>query len=156
MKDLTAIPMGRLLLVAFRWFDDSLLATLKKNGWPELSHSQSLVMAQLLINPIRISELARRIRVTRQAAQKSVSELNQLGLVETHVDPTNSSAKIVKLTDNGRQNVEAAVEAFAEIETELSKRISPVAVAQLREAMEADWGDPIVVEINQAAKKSKP
>lgn len=152
MKDLTPLPMGQLLLLAFRWFDDSLLSTLKENGWPELSHSQSLVMAHLLRDPIRISELARRIGVSRQACQKSVRELERVGLVVTCVDPSNASAKLVALTESGKSNIEAAVNAFAEIETALSERIGQSAVSRMRKALQADWGEPIVVKTQRITK----
>lgn len=137
--------MGRLLLDAFNWFDAGLLASLKEQGWPDLSHSQSMVMAYLGSGGIRISELARRLGVSRQAAQKSVKELERLKLVITEVDPTNSSAKTVVLTTQGEANVAAALNAFSEIEIQLSRRIGSSDLASLRRSLEKDWGAPITV-----------
>lgn len=138
--------MGRLLLEAFDWFDRSLLASLKEQGWPELSHSQSMVMAYVGNEGIRISELARRLGVSRQAAQKSVKELERLKLLRTAVDPTNSSAKTVVLTTRGKANVAAAMSAFSEIETRLARRIGDSELASMRTTLEKDWGAPIVAE----------
>lgn len=140
--------MGRLLLDAFNWFDAGLLASLKKQGWPELSHSQSMVMAYLGSDGIRISELARRLGVSRQAAQKSVKELERLKLVITEVDPTNSSAKTVVLTPQGKANVTAALNIFSEIEKQLSKRIGASEFASMRDALEKNWGMPVNVYEN--------
>jgi len=146
MKKLRTIPMGRLLLEAFNWFDESLLASLKEQGWPELSHSQSMVMAHLGKGGIRISELARRLGVSRQAAQKSVKELERLKLLKTEVDPTNSSAKTVVLTTQGKANVAAALNAFSEIEIQLSRRIGDSDLTSMRMTLEKDWGAPITVK----------
>jgi len=137
--------MGRLLLEAFKWYDESLLASLKAQGWLEISHSQSIAMAYLENDGIRISELARRLGVSRQAAQKRVQELEKMKLVKTEIDPTNSSAKTVVLTIQGEKIVAAALATFAEIERQLSQRIANSDLANLRMALEVDWGAPIVV-----------
>jgi DNA-binding MarR family transcriptional regulator len=147
-------PMGRLLLEAFKWFDESLLASLEEQGWPEISHSQSIVMAYLDGNGIRISELARRLGVSRQAAQKSVKELERAKLVKTEVDPTNSSAKTVVLTTQGKANVAAALEMFSEIERQLSKHLGSSDLANMRMALEKDWGAPIVVNKKRISNRS--
>lgn len=138
--------MGRLLLEAFNWFDQSLLASLKEQGWPELSHSQSMVMAYVGSEGIRISELARRLGVSRQAAQKSVKELERLKLLKTEIDPTNSSARNVRLTTQGKANVAAALNVFSEIEQQLSRRIGDSDLANMRRTLEKDWGAPIVAK----------
>jgi len=146
--------MGRLLLDAFNWFDASLLASLKEQGWPDLSRSLSMVMAYLDSDGIRISELARRLGVSRQAAQKSVKELERLKLVKTEVDPTNSSAKTVVLTDQGKANVTAALDAFSEIEMQLSRRIGSADLASMRKTLEKDWGAPITVKKKRITNRS--
>ncbi|MFA7350817.1 MAG: MarR family winged helix-turn-helix transcriptional regulator [Methylotenera sp.] len=148
MKKHGTTPMGRLLLDAFNWFDTGLLTSLKEQGWPDLSHSQSMVMAYLASDGIRISELARRLGVSRQAAQKSVKELERLKLVKTEIDPTNSSAKTVVLTDQGKANVTAALNTFSEIESQLSKRIGSADLASMRKMLEKDWGAPVIVKKN--------
>lgn len=139
-------PIGRLLLDAFKWFDESLLVSLKEQGWPEISHSQSVVMAYLDSDGIRISELARRLGISRQAAQKSVSELEIAKLVKTEIDPTNLSAKTVVLTTQGKAIVTAALATFSEIEQQLSERVGVPDVAKMRITLEKDWGAPIVVK----------
>lgn len=146
--------MGRLLLDAFNWFDAGLLASLKEQGWPELSHSQSMAMAYLGSDGIRISELARRLGVSRQAAQKSVKELERLKLVITEVDPTNSSAKTVVLTPQGKANVTAALNIFSEIEKQLSKRIGAPEFASMRDALEKNWGTPVNVNKERITNRS--
>lgn len=146
MKKLVITPMGQLLLQSFDWFDESLLASLKEQGWPKLSRSQSMLMAYLGEGGIRISELARRLGISRQATQKSVKELERLKLLKTDVDPTNASARTVVLTNQGKEIVAAALRSFSEIEKQLSIRIGNGNVASMRRILEKDWGVPIVVK----------
>ena len=146
MKNSMHLPLGRLLLDAFKWFDESLLCSLREHGWPPISHSQSMVMAYLDHDGIRISELARRLGISRQAAQKRVSELERVRLVETAVDATNLSAKIVVLTPQGQAIVADALMTFSKIEQQLSKRIGGSTVENMRMALEKGWGEPIIVK----------
>lgn len=146
MENSENTPIGRLLLDAFKWFDESLLASLNAQGWPNISHSQSIVMAYLPNEGIRISELARRLDISRQAAQKSVSELEMANLVKTEIDSSNLSAKIVVLTPQGKAIVAAALATFAEIEQQLSARIGSADMVNLRIALKKNWGMPIVIK----------
>lgn len=134
--------MPRLLLSAFRWFDEALRSSLAAQGCPSLTHAQSLVMSCLVSDGIRISELARRLEMTRQGAQKAVVALEALGLVHTETDHTNSSAKIVCLTEMGLQNIETAQRIFSDLEKELSTRIGAAHARALRDALERDWSEP--------------
>lgn len=138
--------LGQLLLRAFRWMDDSLRATLEVRGWPQITPAQSLLFANLDAEGTRTSELARRLGVSRQAVHQTVRELERLGFVEQIPDPTNASAKLVCLTEAGRHNVAAALQAFQDLEAVLAQRIGEGRMASLRAVLERDWGDPIAVE----------
>lgn len=137
-------PLAQLLLLAVRWFRESLLATLVEAGWPESSPAQAMVFAHLDVDSgTRISELARRIGVSRQAVHRTTNELLALGLVAKVPDPSNRSAKLVTLTAEGREVVAAALASFAEIEAILADRIGAETLAALRRAVELDWGEPL-------------
>lgn len=134
--------LGQLLLRAFHWFDDGLLARLHSGGWLAVTRAHSMIFAHLDADGTRPSELARRIGVTRQAVHQTVNELIDMGLVQLSPDPTNRKAKLVALTSQGKENVKAALEIFTELEDQLSHRIGPEQVENLRQALESDWGPP--------------
>lgn len=138
-----AVNLGQLLLQAFRWFDEGLVAGLRTAGWPQLTRAHSLVFANLGPRGSRISDLARRAGVSRQAVHQVVHELVEMGLVELHDDERNRSAKVVVPTPAGRRSIAVALRLFVELEAELASRIGPVQVAQLRRAIERDWGPPV-------------
>lgn len=138
------IPIGQLLLQGFRWFDASLLKSLKARGWPEQTRPQSMLFANLDIESgTRSSELARRIGVSRQAVHQTVRELEALNLVQLAPDPSNQSAKLVQLTDRGLKIVEDAIRVFTDIEKQLGDRIGEDNIVLLRQVLEEDWGSPI-------------
>lgn len=137
--------MPRLLLSAFRWFDDALRQSFEAQDLPLLTHSQSLLMSLVTTEGIRISELARRLDMTRQGAQKAVAGLEAVQLVQTTIDPRNSSAKIVRLTETGVQNIAIAQKIFVELEQELATRIGAENVSTLRKTLARDWSNPPII-----------
>jgi DNA-binding MarR family transcriptional regulator len=137
------VNLGQLLLRAFRWFDESLIAALHAAGWPELTRAHSLVFAQLDPGGTRTAEIARRAGISRQAVHQTVQELQRLGLVRLVPDPTNRSAKLVVPTDRGRDSIGVAKTTLAKLEGELAQRLGRDQVQALRQALEADWGPTI-------------
>lgn len=132
--------LGRLLLERFRWFDDGLRSRLTDHGLV-LTTAESMVFPYLDADGTRPAELARRLGITRQSAQTLVRGLERKGLVELIDDPDDGRAKRIRLTASGRRSVPLALETFAQLERELSRRIGTKNVAELRKALEADWGD---------------
>jgi DNA-binding MarR family transcriptional regulator len=135
--------LGQLLLRAFRWFDESLIAALHAAGWPELTRAHSLIFAHLDPGGTRTAELARRAGSSRQAVHQTVQELQRLGLVRLVPDPTNRSAKLVVPTDRGQASIRVAKTTLANLEDELAQRLGRQHVQALRQALQADWGPSI-------------
>jgi DNA-binding MarR family transcriptional regulator len=133
--------LARLLLQQFRWFDDALRSRLADQGLAELTTAESMVFPYLDKEGTRPADLARRLGITRQSAQSLVRGLEAKGLVELVDDPEDGRAKKITLTAAGRQSVPLALETFEQLENELSRRIGAKRVTQLRNALEADWGD---------------
>lgn len=136
------LNLGLLLLRGFDWFDRALLARMESAGGPPLKKPHSLVFAYLDAEGTRPAELARRIGVSRQAVHQTLRELQALGLVALGPDPTDARARLVVLTEEGRAAVARALAAFEEIEDELCARIGSRRAGAMREALEADWGEP--------------
>jgi DNA-binding MarR family transcriptional regulator len=132
--------LARLLLEAFRWFDDALRARLASSGVPQLTTSESMVFPYLDEGGTRPALLAKRLGITRQSTQSLVRGLIQKGMVELVDDPNDGRAKQVVLTKLGRRTVPIALATFAELERELASRIGDRNAKQLRTALEADWG----------------
>lgn len=138
-----SLPAGRLaaeLLLASAWFDEALRARLEARGWPPLSATRSRAFLAMSGGRVRVSDLARDLDVSRQAAHKLLDGLERDGLVERCPDEEDRRAQLVSLTGRGRQLARAASRILAELEGELAERIGADEVAVLRQALARDRG----------------
>jgi DNA-binding MarR family transcriptional regulator len=137
------LPEGRLaaeLLAASAWFDEALLARLAARGWPPLSATRSRIFLALSRGPVRVSELARELDVSRQAVHKLLDGLQHDGLVDRHPDDRDRRAQLVGLTARGRALSRDAGRILPELERELARRIGSDQVGALRTALARDRG----------------
>jgi DNA-binding MarR family transcriptional regulator len=137
------LPAGRLaaeLLAASAWFDDALLARLAARGWPRLSATRSRIFLALSRGPVRVSDLARELDVSRQAVHKLLDGLENDGLIQRRSDDHDRRAHLVHLTDRGRELARVAGRILPELEEELARRIGNDHVRALREALARDRG----------------
>jgi DNA-binding MarR family transcriptional regulator len=145
-------PLARLLLRAFRWMDDGMRIQLAKEGFPDLLHSQSLLIGALGQAGSRPSELAKRLGVSRQSVNQIVRQLEEMGMVELKSDPTSRRARLVTLTAKGRKSVLAAKRAFQARESSLAGKIGSKNVRILREILNAFPQD----QPSRVQRKGKP
>jgi DNA-binding MarR family transcriptional regulator len=137
------LPPGRLaaaLLAASAWFDAALLARLAASGGPSLSPNRSRAFLAMSAGPVRVSDMARELDISRQAAHKLLDTLAADDLVERHIDQRDQRAHVVSLTSRGLAVARAAGAILRELEEELTERIGSEHVDALREALAQDWG----------------
>jgi DNA-binding MarR family transcriptional regulator len=84
----------------------------------------------------RLTELAERSGLTKQAVSEVIPELEQLGYLTREPDPRDRRAKIIKLTPKGRNACLTGRRLFAEIEREWAEQLGEDLLAGLREAAE--------------------
>ena len=90
----------------------------------------------------RPSELATRLRISKQALNYLLGELERLDYLERRADPDDRRSKRVSLTPRGTAAISVIREAVAELETAWAQRLSPPRFAQLRR---------LLLELNQSA-----
>jgi DNA-binding MarR family transcriptional regulator len=84
----------------------------------------------------RLTDLAERAGLTKQAVGEAATELERLGYLERVPDPRDRRAKIIKLTPRGLEAVVTGRRVFAEIEREWAEQLGEELLAGLREAAE--------------------
>jgi DNA-binding MarR family transcriptional regulator len=84
----------------------------------------------------RLTDLAERSGLTKQAVGEVIPELEQLGYVTREPDPRDRRAKLIKLTPKGRDACLTGRRLFAEIEREWAEQLGEELLAGLREAAE--------------------
>jgi DNA-binding MarR family transcriptional regulator len=84
----------------------------------------------------RLTDVAERARLTKQAVGEAVAELEQLGYLERVPDPGDGRAKIIRFTERGRQAAVTGRRLFAEIEGEWAERYGEQRIADMRACAE--------------------
>jgi DNA-binding MarR family transcriptional regulator len=90
----------------------------------------------------RPSELAARLRMTKQAVNYLLGELERLNYLERRPDPDDLRSKRVALTRRGKSAVRVIREAVGEVEAAWAQRLGPKRFAQLRS---------ILLDLNQSS-----
>ena len=114
-----------------------LFARLQEQGFEHIREGHGCVFGFIDIeNGSRLTELAERAGLTKQAVGEAATELERLGYAERVPDPTDRRAKIIKLTPSGVDACLTGRRIFAEIEREWAEEFGDELIASLREAVE--------------------
>jgi DNA-binding MarR family transcriptional regulator len=105
-------------------------------GFPQ-KPSHSAVFAQISPEGSRLTDLARGANVSPQAMGELVDELEELGYVERRPDPTDRRAKLIVLTDRGRDCIAAGISTIQGIEERIDQVLGPPGHAELRRLLRA-------------------
>jgi DNA-binding MarR family transcriptional regulator len=124
--------IGALLRVPWESVQRHMLARLHEHGFDDLDAAHLIVFQYPGPQGARPSELAARLRISKQALNYLLGELERLGYLERRPDPDDLRSKRVALTDRGVALAGVMREAVAELETDWSERLGPKRFAQLR------------------------
>ncbi len=141
------------LLQAFVWFDDGLQSFLQARGWHEVTRPQSMIMANVVIGVHKPSDIARNLGISRQAVHTTINQMVEMGMLELRDDINDRRAKIVAISEMGREMGRDADVAMAAMSAELRKRVGSKNVDNLIKAFSADWG-PAMTDWPKVAKRT--
>lgn len=130
------------LLKRLYWFHDALQNALQPNGLKPLSRAQAFVVGNIAAGEYRASKIARNLGVSRQAISQILIELERLRYIELVADPNDKRSRIVRFSRAFAREGEACAQIFRALEEELGQRIGQRRLVQLREGLEAEWGEP--------------
>jgi DNA-binding MarR family transcriptional regulator len=117
------LDLSHLLLDAFRSLDREITTALEDRGAGELRPSQAVALLQVERTGTRLSELAQRAGITKQAMMQLVDDLQEMGCVRRVPDPQDSRAKIVRLTARGLRLRASARKAIQAVESRIQRRL---------------------------------
>jgi DNA-binding MarR family transcriptional regulator len=124
--------IGALLRMPWDSVQRHMLARLHDHGFDDLDAAHLNVFQYPGPQGARPSELAARLRISKQALNYLLGELERLDYVERRPDPDDLRSKRVALTDRGVSAVAVIRAAVAEMEAAWSERLGPRRFAQLR------------------------
>jgi len=132
--------IGRYLHNAARKFDARVLAILSEQGWEDVRLVHITLTRALDFSGTRLTELAKRAAITKQAMGELVDECERIGLVERTADPTDGRAKIVIFTPRGKRFMNAFRQALTTAEDEMTAQLGGERVGEIRQAL-ADYAE---------------
>jgi DNA-binding MarR family transcriptional regulator len=128
--------LNRMLLEAFRAVDAQVDAALEARGASNLSPRHATALLLIDRSGVRLTDLAVRAGITKQAMMQVVNDLDRLRLVERSPDPKDARAKIVKLTTRGQRERSDAAKAVSSTEQKLRRRLGADRYEALKGALE--------------------
>jgi len=109
-----------------------MLAALHERGFDDLDAAHLNVFQYPGPEGMRPSDLAARLRMTKQAVNYLLGELERLDYLERVPDPDDRRSKRVALTTRGTAAIGVIREAVREMETTWAERLGPQRFAELR------------------------
>lgn len=128
--------IGRLLLRARLDFVNRSVRILRERGVPEFPASFLTLLPHLDTEGTRSTELARRAAISKQAAGKTLRELEDAGLLERTPDERDGRAMIVRLTDKGLELLVETHRAVEQVEREYERLLGASTLGTLRNALQ--------------------
>ena len=131
--------LRHLLMHRSNWMEERVLERAERNGYPRVTTAMNRLFAQLGGRPMGLSQLARRLSVSRQAIHKLAQEAEKQGLVEFVPSEEDGRVLLVRFSQKGWRMSALAAAAFVEIEQELARHIGVDNVEELRRILSLPW-----------------
>ena len=134
-----------LLLTRSEWMEERVFAGAAKHGYGHLTPAMVRLFGHMGRTPVGISEIARRMAVSRQAAHQLANEAAKLGLLELVPSEYDRRVKLLRFTSQGWAMSDSAARELERIEAELARHIGAGDLETLRRILAQSWpGDEAV------------
>src|SRR6266498_2126397 len=127
--------IGALLRMPWEAVQRHMLQRLHERGFSDFDAAYLNVFQYPGPQGARPSELAARLRISKQALNYLLGELERLDYLERQPDPDDLRSKRVALTRRGKSAVCVIREAVGEVETTWAQQLGPRRFAQLRDLL---------------------
>src|SRR5262245_37872560 len=127
--------IGALLRMPWEAVQRRMLERLPERGFDDLDAAHLNVFQYPGPEGARPSKLAAQLRVSKQALNYLLGELERLDYLERRPDPDDLRSKRVALTPRGASAISVIREAVSEVETAWSHQLGQERFAQLRELL---------------------
>ncbi|MFK4548205.1 DNA-binding MarR family transcriptional regulator [Streptomyces tendae] len=149
--------LAHLLLSGFRSLTDQVAAELTERGYEEIRPVHGIALHALLAGADNVSELGRRMSVTKQAAAKTVAALQARHYVASKPDPADKRRARLYVTDHGRAMLCEGEAIFDKLRQGWAERVGEKRLAELEDIlrqlvdvdsarMELPWGLPSTLD----------
>ena len=136
-SDFTVGPplIGALLRMPLDVVRRHMLERLHEAGFGDLDAAHLGVLQYPGPHRLKPSELASQLRISKQALNYLLGQLERLGYLERQQDPQDLRSKRIVLTKRGKALVPVIRQAVAEVEAAWAEELGPERFAQLRDLL---------------------
>lgn len=130
-----AASTPQLLFKCARLLNEQAIARFAQRSNRDVRVAHTALFPHIDLEGTRLTELARRMDMTKQAAGQLVDELERMGMLERAPDPSDGRAKLIRFTDAGRRSLFDGLEVLGEFQCELTDALGERTMQQLHRAL---------------------
>ncbi|MFT4706054.1 MAG: DNA-binding MarR family transcriptional regulator [Bradymonadia bacterium] len=131
VEQLKRASVAQLLFKTSRLLNEQAIALARERlNLPDLRTAHTTLFPHIDFEGTRLTELALRLGVSKQAVGQLVNELVEMGAFERVPDPDDGRARLVRFA-RGKDAVVAGLEVLLEVEAELRDRLGDAAIEVL-------------------------
>jgi DNA-binding MarR family transcriptional regulator len=127
--------IGALLRACWQSVRDRIASVLSEKGFADIGTALLAVLQWPSPRGVRVTTLAGRALISRQAMNYLIRELEGMGYLERRRDPTDGRARLVHLTERGEAAIRTIRDSVRRLEREWEGELGPRRFAQLRSAL---------------------
>jgi DNA-binding MarR family transcriptional regulator len=127
----------QLLFKAARLLNERAIARVRSRTKQPVRVAHTSLLPHVDLEGTRLTELARRLGVTKQAAGQLVDELVEMGVLERVPDPADARAKLVRFSKQGRVGLLEGLAVLKELEEDVAAIIGDATMRTLHETLVA-------------------
>ena len=127
----------QLLFKAARLLNERAIGRVRERTGKPLRVSHTALLPHLDLEGTRLTVLAERLGVSKQAAGQLVDELEEMGFVERARDPADARAKLVRFSKRGQKSLFEGLAVLGELEVELRAIAGAAQLRVVREVLAA-------------------
>jgi DNA-binding MarR family transcriptional regulator len=135
-RDRPGFQLPLLLAGAFRALIDALHIELAERGHPDARPVHGFALQAVGPDGATLSELGRRLGVSKQAATKTAAALERLGYVLREHHPTDARAVRLRRTRRGEELLSLSAEIFARMRADWAHDLGPERIRALEDDLE--------------------
>jgi DNA-binding MarR family transcriptional regulator len=127
-----AVPLARLLAMAYRLLVDDLHRELAARGWADVRVTFGFILLALRDGAASPRALVATLGTSKQAVSKLAEAMVEAGLVERVADPTDGRAMNLRLTERGHALLGDVEQIYRDLEAEWGRTLGGNGVESLR------------------------
>jgi DNA-binding MarR family transcriptional regulator len=137
----TGADLALLLLAGFRTLADQATTELAQRGYEDVRPVHDFALRAILSGADNASELGRRMSVTKQAAAKTLSVLEERRYVTREPDSTDRRRMHIRVTDRGLAMLQEGETIFNELRDRWEQQVGAPSLTSLEETLRELLGD---------------